>query len=118
MNPFQRIKYRYDVWIESSTVPLRLEVIRRALVIRGDRATEDLSFMTDHRFFQYSCQQAEARGKLETLSMMQVIAKDGRTPEDIRKYAESWAEGIEHTQKLVSDSYIARDNKYFYWGDY
>lgn len=111
-----------DVWCRycKSTWPLRLEAIRLALRLDGDddRQRERLNFMTDHRFLQYSCQQAEAHGKLEALSMMEMIAKDERSPAEIRNYAAAWAEGIENAQKLVQDSYHARDNKYFYWGDY
>lgn len=111
-----------DAWgsYSESTWPLRFQAIRLALRLDGDddQQRERLNFMLEQRFFQYSCQQAEARGKLEVLGMIGIYAKDEFTPEEIRGRAEAWASGIESAMELTQKSYLARDNKFFYWGDY
>jgi hypothetical protein len=114
-----QLPYRFNLWYRyrDSTWPLRIKVIREAFTWDDDGDVERLTFMTDRRFFDYACQQAEMRGKLDVISEMPAYIRDNLTHQQIRELIAAWGEGVENVMQLVKKSYLNRDGKYFYIGD-
>lgn len=110
MKFFRKIWY----WRDNTSLDLRWRVVKKALTIRGERTTEDLSFMLDHRFFDYSCRASEYRGKREAYFMARsIFTKDFYgTMEQRIKFIDSCIEGNTSAREYLKEQYLS-GAKYF-----